>query len=150
MKARLPSASRAVRARDTRSGSDGSGRSPGHSTPRSLRRSWPRPRSRSAVEEGAGSANPPGTGTEGPAGAGAPMPFLVVMGGLVVIHGLSHGMMAGVRVLIAPDSFNGTLTAAEAAEAIAEGWRRHAPLDDLDLCPLSDGGPGFLDALRVA
>ncbi len=46
---------------------------------------------------------------------------------LVVIQGLSHGMMAAVRVLIAPDSFTGTLTAAEAAEAIADGWRRHAP-----------------------
>jgi len=52
-------------------------------------------------------------------------------------------------VLIAPDSFNGTLTATEAAEAIAEGWRRHAPGDDLDLCPLSDGGPGFVDALQA-
>jgi glycerate 2-kinase len=51
-------------------------------------------------------------------------------------------------VLIAPDRFRGTLTAAEAAEAIAEGWRRHAPLDDLDICPLSDGGPGFVDALH--
>jgi glycerate 2-kinase len=58
-------------------------------------------------------------------------------------------MMAAVRVLIAPDSFAGTLTAAEAAEAIAEGWRRHAPGDDLDLCPLSDGGPGFVGALQA-
>ena len=71
------------------------------------------------------------------------------MGGLIVILGFSHGMMAAVRVLIAPDSFTGTLTAAEAAEAIAEGWRRHAPGDDLDLCPLSDGGPGFVDALHA-
>jgi glycerate kinase len=55
-----------------------------------------------------------------------------------------------VRVLIAPDRFSGTLTAAEAAEAIAEGWRRHAPEDDLDICPLSDGGPGFVDALHTA
>ncbi len=58
-------------------------------------------------------------------------------------------MMAAVHVLIAPDSFNGTLTAAEAAEAIAVGWRRHAPRDDLDLCPLSDGGPGFVDAVHA-
>jgi glycerate kinase len=53
------------------------------------------------------------------------------------------------RVVIAPDGFDGTLSAAEAAAAIAEGWRRHAPDDDLDLCPLSDGGPGFVDALRA-
>ena len=52
------------------------------------------------------------------------------------------------RVLIAPDRFSGTLTAAEAANAIADGWRRHAPEDELDLCPLSDGGPGFVDALH--
>jgi glycerate kinase len=59
-------------------------------------------------------------------------------------------MMFGVRVIIAPDCFGGTLTATEAAEAIAEGWRRHAPDDELDLCPLSDGGPGFVDALHAA
>ena len=53
------------------------------------------------------------------------------------------------RVLVAPDCFTGTLTAAEAAEAIASGWQRHAPADSLDLCPLSDGGPGFLDALHA-
>jgi glycerate kinase len=53
-----------------------------------------------------------------------------------------------VRLLVAPDCFTGTLTAQEAAEAIADGWCRHAPADEIDLCPLSDGGPGFLDVLR--
>jgi len=52
-----------------------------------------------------------------------------------------------VRVLVAPDCFTGTLTAAGAAAAVAEGWRRHAPSDELDLCPLSDGGPGFVEVL---
>jgi len=55
-----------------------------------------------------------------------------------------------VRVLIAPDCFTGTLTAGQAAEAIAEGWRRSAPGDDLTLVPLSDGGPGFLEVLSRA
>jgi glycerate kinase len=55
-----------------------------------------------------------------------------------------------VRVLIAPDSFTGTLTAGQAARALAEGWARHAPGDALDLCPLSDGGPGFVDVLAAA
>jgi glycerate kinase len=55
-----------------------------------------------------------------------------------------------VRVLIAPDCFTGTLSAAQAAEAIAAGWRRSAPDDDLTLLPLSDGGPGFLDVLSSA
>ena len=54
------------------------------------------------------------------------------------------------RVLIAPDCFTGTLSAAQAAEAIAEGWRRSAPDDHLTLQPLSDGGPGFLDVLTAA
>jgi glycerate 2-kinase len=47
------------------------------------------------------------------------------------------------RVLIIPDKFKGTLTAAEAAEAIARGWRRARPADALDLLPMSDGGDGF-------
>lgn len=54
------------------------------------------------------------------------------------------------RVLVAPDKFAGTLTAVEAAEAIATGWRRHAPDDELDLLPMSDGGPGFVDVLGNA
>lgn len=54
------------------------------------------------------------------------------------------------RVLIAPDKFAGTLTAVEAAAAMAEGWRRRAPGDDLDLAPMADGGPGFLDVLHAA
>lgn len=54
------------------------------------------------------------------------------------------------RVLVAPDKFAGTLTAVEAAEAIAAGWTRHAPGDELDLAPMSDGGPGFVDVLHAA
>jgi glycerate kinase len=53
------------------------------------------------------------------------------------------------RVLIAPDKFAGTLTAVEAAEAMAEGWRRQAPDDEVDLAPMSDGGPGFVDVLHA-
>ena len=54
------------------------------------------------------------------------------------------------RVLVAPDKFAGTLSAVEAAAAIADGWRRSAPRDVLDLAPMSDGGPGFLDVLHAA
>jgi glycerate kinase len=54
------------------------------------------------------------------------------------------------RVLVAPDKFAGTLTAVEAAEAIATGWRRRAPGDELDLAPMADGGPGFVDVLHEA
>ncbi|WP_370518471.1 glycerate kinase [Nostocoides sp. HKS02] len=54
------------------------------------------------------------------------------------------------HVVIAPDCFTGTLTAHQAAEAIAAGWRQSAPRDLLTLVPLSDGGPGFLDVLTGA
>jgi glycerate kinase len=54
------------------------------------------------------------------------------------------------RVLFAPDSFGGTLTAVEAASAMAEGWRRHAPDDEIVLLPMSDGGPGFVDVLHAS
>ena len=54
------------------------------------------------------------------------------------------------RVLIAPDKFAGTLTAVEAAEAMAAGWRRRSPGDELDLAPMSDGGPGFVGVLHTA
>jgi len=55
-----------------------------------------------------------------------------------------------VRILIAPDCFTGSLSAGQAAEAIADGWRRGAPTDSLTLVPLSDGGPGFLEVLSRA
>ena len=54
------------------------------------------------------------------------------------------------RVLVAPDCFGGTLSAPEAARAIAAGWVRGAPGDVLEQCPLADGGPGFLDAVAAA
>jgi glycerate 2-kinase len=58
--------------------------------------------------------------------------------------------MGHMRVLIAPDKFAGTLTAVEAAEAIATGWRRRAPDDELDLAPMADGGPGFVGVLHAS
>jgi glycerate kinase len=54
-----------------------------------------------------------------------------------------------VRIVIAPDSFGGTLSAPEAAAAIAEGWRRVAPDDELRELPLADGGTGFVDVLHT-
>jgi glycerate kinase len=53
----------------------------------------------------------------------------------------------GLRVLIAPDCYGDSLTAVEAAQAIADGWRRARPHDELTLAPQSDGGPGFVDVL---
>jgi glycerate kinase len=54
------------------------------------------------------------------------------------------------RVLVAPDAFGGTLTAPQAARAIIEGWRRHAPDDELTQAAMADGGPGFVDVLHEA
>ncbi|MFV0463735.1 MAG: glycerate kinase [Nostocoides sp.] len=53
-------------------------------------------------------------------------------------------------MLVAPDCFTGTLTAQQAAMAISAGWRRQAPHDELTTMPLSDGGPGFIEALSGA
>jgi glycerate 2-kinase len=54
------------------------------------------------------------------------------------------------RVVIAPGSFGAALSAVEAAAAIAEGWARRAPHDDLILAPVSDGGAGYVDVLHAS
>jgi len=54
------------------------------------------------------------------------------------------------RVVVAPDKFAGTLSAPEAATAIATGWRRRDPDAEVDEVPMSDGGPGFVDVLHAA
>ncbi|HEY3335905.1 MAG TPA: glycerate kinase [Candidatus Limnocylindrales bacterium] len=54
------------------------------------------------------------------------------------------------RVLIAPDSFKGSLTSVEVAGALAAGWRRARPDDDVDLAPLADGGEGTLVAVEAS
>lgn len=54
------------------------------------------------------------------------------------------------RVLVAPDKFRGTMSAAEAARAIEAGWSRADPSAELELVPMADGGEGTLDALMAA
>lgn len=58
--------------------------------------------------------------------------------------------MAGRTVLIAPDSFKGSLTSVEVARALAAGWRQVRPDDELVLSPLADGGEGTLVAIEAA
>jgi glycerate kinase len=53
-------------------------------------------------------------------------------------------------VVIAPDSFKGTIGAAAAADALAAGWRRERPHDRLRLLPMADGGEGTVDAFAAA
>jgi glycerate kinase len=54
------------------------------------------------------------------------------------------------RVVIAPDSFKGTVSARDAARALAEGWRSVRPDDELLPFPMADGGEGTLDAFETA
>lgn len=54
------------------------------------------------------------------------------------------------HVLVAPQEFKGTLTAAQAAEAIVRGLRRSLPAAVLEAVPIADGGPGTLEALLTA
>lgn len=54
------------------------------------------------------------------------------------------------RVVLAPDSFKGTIRAADAAAALAEGWRTVDPSAHLVARPMADGGEGTLDAFAAA
>lgn len=54
------------------------------------------------------------------------------------------------RVVIAPDSFKGSLSAAEVATSLARGWRREQPDAEIHLLPMADGGEGTLEAFLAA
>ena len=51
------------------------------------------------------------------------------------------------KILIAPDSFKGSISAIDAAKAIADGWRKVRQNDEISIAPLADGGEGTLDAI---
>ncbi len=53
-------------------------------------------------------------------------------------------------LVIAPDSFKGSLAASEVAAALAAGWRSVRPGDAITLLPQADGGEGTLDAVEAA
>jgi glycerate kinase len=55
-----------------------------------------------------------------------------------------------VKVVVAPDSFKGSLTAVEVAEAMARGVRAVFPDAEVDAVPIADGGEGTVDALVLA
>jgi glycerate 2-kinase len=54
------------------------------------------------------------------------------------------------RVVIAPDKFKGSLTALEAARAMARGVARVIPDASIDRVPVADGGEGTTQALVAA
>lgn len=55
-----------------------------------------------------------------------------------------------VTVLLAPDKFKGTLSAAEVIDALARGITESAPRVELLSCPIADGGDGTVDAALAA
>jgi glycerate kinase len=60
---------------------------------------------------------------------------------------VSGGRGDRLRVLLAPDSFKGSLSSVEVTRALAEGWSAARPQDELILAPLADGGEGTLAAI---
>ena len=58
--------------------------------------------------------------------------------------------MTSRTILIAPDSFKGSLTSVEVARALGDGWLRARPGDKALLSPLADGGEGTLVAVEAA
>lgn len=54
------------------------------------------------------------------------------------------------NILIAPDSFKGSLSAVEASHAMAEGARRVFPHSQQSLVPMADGGEGTLEVIVSA
>ncbi len=59
-------------------------------------------------------------------------------------------MMQTPKIVIAPDSFKGSLAAADVAQAIARGVLAVCPEAQIDLCPMADGGEGTVDAMVAA
>jgi glycerate 2-kinase len=57
------------------------------------------------------------------------------------------------RVLIAPDKFKGSLSAAEASAALGAGWRDGWPAEEpleIESLPMADGGEGTAEAIHDA
>ncbi|TIH30246.1 glycerate kinase [Subtercola vilae] len=59
-------------------------------------------------------------------------------------------MSPSLNVVVAPDSFKGSATAAEVARAIAGGWSEVRPGDTVVERPMADGGEGTIDAFAAA
>ena len=71
-------------------------------------------------------------------------------GGLMLGHEPLLKVSSVMRIVVAPQEFKGTLTAGQAAEAMAEGARRVIPDATIETTPLSDGGPGLLEAIQAS
>src|SRR5438132_10814203 len=69
----------------------------------------------------------------------------VIISGRVLTN-LHNGVFL-MHILIAPQSLKGSLTAAEAGQAIADGARVVYPDATIDIVPIADGGEGTVQAL---
>ena len=54
------------------------------------------------------------------------------------------------RIVVAPDSFKGSLTAPQVCAALARGLRQAIPDASIAACPMADGGEGTLEAVLAA
>lgn len=54
------------------------------------------------------------------------------------------------KVLLCPDSYKGSLTALEVAEAMEEGIRRVFPESEIQKLPIADGGEGTVETLIIS
>lgn len=66
---------------------------------------------------------------------------------------MAPGVLVGGRklsVLIAMDTFKGTIPAGEAVAAVARGWAQSEVLADVTTIPIADGGEGTLEAIALA
>jgi glycerate kinase len=58
--------------------------------------------------------------------------------------------VTSLTVLFAPDSFKGSLSSVEVTRALAAGWGRARPDDEILIAPLGDGGEGTIHAVDAA
>jgi len=58
--------------------------------------------------------------------------------------------VADIKIVIAPDSFKGSISAVEASLAIEKGIKRSFPAAETIIVPLADGGEGTMDTLMTA
>ena len=69
--------------------------------------------------------------------------------GSIIPRNIRRSDITPMRVLVAPDKFKGSLTAAEAARQIADGWLEAWPESAIAIHPVADGGDGTLDAIAA-
>ena len=62
----------------------------------------------------------------------------------------AQAIVGGMRVVVAPDKFRGSLSAPEAADALARGVFRAEPGAIVNAIPMADGGEGTVEALVIA